>query len=222
MSIFQKRELSSGGGTEPTLPRAAVCFTTSAMTRRAADWLARLRGCRPLSILSDHGEEVFDYAHRNGRIHDATLSPDCCRHQYEIPFMIWMSDRYRAARPELAAAIARAVDRPYMTDDLPHLLLDLAGLLPLVRPDAQRRQRPFRCLAPPIAARRQGGLRPHHAAGEGQCGNEQGCLIHSQTPLSISLRNRRIARRRSIFPPRRNGSPRPNAVWVRTTSSWAA
>ena len=78
--------------------------------------------------LSDHGEEVFDYAHRNGRIHDATLSPDCCRHQYEIPFMIWMSDRYRAARPELAAAIARAVDRPYMTDDLPHLLLDLAGL----------------------------------------------------------------------------------------------
>ena len=128
MSIFQKRELSTGGGTEPTPPRAAVCFTTSAMTRRAADWLARLGGCRPLGILSDHGEEVFDYAHRNGRIHDATLSPDCCRHQYEIPFMIWMSDRYRAARPELAAAIARAVDRPYMTDDLPHLLLDLAGL----------------------------------------------------------------------------------------------
>lgn len=59
MSIFQKRELSSGGGTEPTLPRAAVCFTTSAMTRRAADWLARLRGCRPLSILSDHGEDVI-------------------------------------------------------------------------------------------------------------------------------------------------------------------
>lgn len=37
MSIFQKRELSSGGGTELTPPRAAVCFTTSAMTRRAAD-----------------------------------------------------------------------------------------------------------------------------------------------------------------------------------------
>lgn len=59
MSIFQKRELSSGGGTEPTPPRAAVCFTTSAMTRRAADWLARLGGCRPLGILSDHGEDVI-------------------------------------------------------------------------------------------------------------------------------------------------------------------
>lgn len=59
MSIFQKRELSTGGGTEPTPPRAAVCFTTSAMTRRAADWLARLGGCRPLGILSDHGEDVI-------------------------------------------------------------------------------------------------------------------------------------------------------------------
>lgn len=59
MSIFQKRELSTGGGTEPTPPRAAVCFTTSAMTRRAADWLARLGGCRHLGILSDHGEDVI-------------------------------------------------------------------------------------------------------------------------------------------------------------------
>ena len=59
MSIFQKRELFSGGGTEPTPPRAAVCFTTSTMTRRAADWLARLGGCRPLGILSDHGEDVI-------------------------------------------------------------------------------------------------------------------------------------------------------------------
>ena len=118
----------------------------------------------------------------------------------------------------------RPCGRPALHDRRPAAPAARSGrpLLPLVRPDAQRHQRPFRCLAPPIAARRQGGLRPHHAAGEGQCGNEQGCLIHSQTPLSTSLRNRRIARRRSIFPPRRNGSPRPNAVWVRTTSSWAA
>ena len=59
MSIFQKRELSTCGGTELTPPRAAVCFTTSAMTRRAADWLARLGGCRPLGVLSDHGEDVI-------------------------------------------------------------------------------------------------------------------------------------------------------------------
>ena len=42
--------------------------------------------------------------------------------------MIWMSDRYRQNHPDIAAAVARSVDRPYMTDDLPHLLLDLAGI----------------------------------------------------------------------------------------------
>ena len=49
MSFFQKREPpASGPGAE--LPRAAVCFPSRAMTRRAADWLGNLGGCRPLGI----------------------------------------------------------------------------------------------------------------------------------------------------------------------------
>ena len=57
MSFFQKREPpASGPGAE--LPRAAVCFTTPAMTRRAADWLGNLGGCRPLGILSDDYDDV--------------------------------------------------------------------------------------------------------------------------------------------------------------------
>ena len=57
MSFFQKREPpASGPGAE--LPRAAVCFTTPAMTRRAADWLGNLGGCRPLGILSDDCDDV--------------------------------------------------------------------------------------------------------------------------------------------------------------------
>lgn len=57
MSFFQKREpRPSGPGAE--LPRAAVCFTTPAMTRRAADWLGNLGGCRPLGILSDDCDDV--------------------------------------------------------------------------------------------------------------------------------------------------------------------
>ena len=57
MSFFRKREPpASGPGAE--LPRAAVCFTTPAMTRRAADWLGRLGGCRPLAILSDDFDDV--------------------------------------------------------------------------------------------------------------------------------------------------------------------
>ena len=59
MSLFRKREpLASGPGAEQALPRAAACFITPAMTRRAADWLGNLGGCRPLGILSDDYDDV--------------------------------------------------------------------------------------------------------------------------------------------------------------------
>ena len=59
MSFFRKREPpASGPGAEQALPRAAACFTTPAMIRRAADWLGNLGGCRPLGILSDDCDDV--------------------------------------------------------------------------------------------------------------------------------------------------------------------
>ena len=59
LSIFQKRDPPpSGPGVKRLTPKAAVCFTTPAMTRRAADWLGRLGGCRPLAILSDDFDDV--------------------------------------------------------------------------------------------------------------------------------------------------------------------
>ena len=59
MSLFRKREPpASCPGAEQALPRAAACFTTPAMTRRAADWLGNLGGCRPLGILSDDCDDV--------------------------------------------------------------------------------------------------------------------------------------------------------------------
>ena len=55
--MFRKREPpASGPGAE--LPRAAVCFLSRAMTRRAADWLGNLGSCRPLGILSDDFDDV--------------------------------------------------------------------------------------------------------------------------------------------------------------------
>ena len=57
MSLFRKWEPpASGPGAE--LPRAAVCFPSRAMTRRAADWLGNLGGCRSLGILSDDCDDV--------------------------------------------------------------------------------------------------------------------------------------------------------------------
>lgn len=50
MSLFGRRE--------PPLPKAAVCFSSPFRTRRAADWLRNLGGCRPLGILSDDCDDV--------------------------------------------------------------------------------------------------------------------------------------------------------------------
>ena len=50
MSLFRRRE--------PPLPKAAVCFSSPAMTRRAADWLRDLGGCRPIGVLSDDCGDV--------------------------------------------------------------------------------------------------------------------------------------------------------------------
>ena len=59
MSLFRKREPpASGPGAEQALPRAAACFTPPAMTRRAADWLGKLGGCKPIAILSDDCDDV--------------------------------------------------------------------------------------------------------------------------------------------------------------------
>ena len=50
MSLFRRRE--------PPLPKAAVCFALPFRTRRAADWLRNLGGCRPIGILSDDCGDV--------------------------------------------------------------------------------------------------------------------------------------------------------------------
>lgn len=50
MSLFRRRE--------PPLPKAAVCFSSPAMTRYAADWLGKLGGCKPMAILSDDYADV--------------------------------------------------------------------------------------------------------------------------------------------------------------------
>ena len=50
MSLFRRRE--------PPLPKAAVCFALPFRTRRAADWLRNLGGCRPIGVPSDDCDDV--------------------------------------------------------------------------------------------------------------------------------------------------------------------
>ena len=50
MSLFRRWE--------PPLPKAAVCFSSPFRTRRAADWLRNLGGCKTQAILSDDYADV--------------------------------------------------------------------------------------------------------------------------------------------------------------------
>ena len=78
--------------------------------------------------LSDHSDEVYDYRNHFGRSHEPMIRPERAMHQYEIPFVIWVSDKYKESHPDIVTKIGRSVNRPFMTDDLPHLMLELAGI----------------------------------------------------------------------------------------------
>ena len=76
----------------------------------------------------DHGEEVHDELPEFGRNPDREPTPPVARAEYEVPFWIWCSETYRRNHPDIVERIRSAVDRPFMTDDLPHLLLGLGGI----------------------------------------------------------------------------------------------
>jgi heptose-I-phosphate ethanolaminephosphotransferase len=78
--------------------------------------------------MPDHGEECFDELQRMGRLPHGNYSPEVLRQEYQIPFWIWCSSEYIDNHPIIFEQIKKAYDRPFMTDDLPHLLLYLAGI----------------------------------------------------------------------------------------------
>ena len=75
---------------------------------------------------SDHGEEVYDYRDSYGR--SGSENRDKIKYLYQIPFMIWCSDSYIHNNPNHMRHIESAKDRPFMIDNLCHMLFDLGGI----------------------------------------------------------------------------------------------
>lgn len=76
---------------------------------------------------SDHGEEIYDY--RNFMGHGGlSEKSEHIKYQIEIPFMMWVSDLYKENHPDTVEQIKNAVDRPYNTGDLVHLIMDISGV----------------------------------------------------------------------------------------------
>ena len=70
--------------------------------------------------ISDHGEDVYDEWNFAGH-----MEVEGTRSMIEIPMMIWTSAQFKAENPELVKRIAESVDKPFMTDDMIHVILDI-------------------------------------------------------------------------------------------------
>ena len=78
--------------------------------------------------VADHGEEVFDRLHTYGRDHDAAVSADIAWSEFEVPMVIWFSPQAASLHPGIYRAARRAADFPFLTADMPQLLMGLAGI----------------------------------------------------------------------------------------------
>lgn len=78
---------------------------------------------------ADHGDEANDYRIHQGRsIGMEKLGAPCLHCQLDIPFIIYTSNTFSQKHPQITRRISEAIHRPFMTDDLPHLLFDIASI----------------------------------------------------------------------------------------------
>lgn len=74
--------------------------------------------------LPDHGETVYDdNSSFSGHVEE---NPN--HYMLEVPMLMWASDKFKQSYPQKWAAIKLAVNRPYMTDDMIHTVLDIADI----------------------------------------------------------------------------------------------
>ncbi|MBQ5937078.1 MAG: phosphoethanolamine transferase [Bacteroidaceae bacterium] len=78
--------------------------------------------------LSDHGEEVYDWRNSCYRTNSDYMTPEIAKYQYEVPFLFYVSDSFKANHPDLLAEIEAAQHKPFIATLLPFALFHLAGI----------------------------------------------------------------------------------------------
>ena len=82
-----------------------------------------------LLYLPDHGEALYEEEGFAGHTDLFPTASSC-----EIPMVLWLSEKY--GRPAIRKELPQAVKRPFSSEDLPHLLMELAGIeSPCFRPE---------------------------------------------------------------------------------------
>ena len=74
-------------------------------------------------MLSDHGEEVFDYRDFMERDHNPDKTAEMVRYENGIPLLVWCSPQYLQRHADRAAAVRAAASRPWMSDGLGQMML---------------------------------------------------------------------------------------------------
>ena len=78
--------------------------------------------------LSDHGDEVYDYRNVVGRTHEPVKQKQALKYQYEIPMVLWCSDKFMDLHPNIVESIRKAILKPFSSDNVPQLLIGLSGI----------------------------------------------------------------------------------------------
>lgn len=81
-----------------------------------------------LLYLSDHGDEVYDYRDQYGREHNPHLTDSCAYYEFEIPFMIWCSDKYRLSHPIIIEQLTHSIAKPFMSDNICQILFTIGSI----------------------------------------------------------------------------------------------
>ena len=88
-----------------------------------------------LVYFPDHGEEVFDFRDNSGR-RGSDDKAGLLKYHFELPFFIWCSDTYQSLHPEKMNQIRTSIDKPFETDNIAHVMFDLANIsTPFYKPE---------------------------------------------------------------------------------------
>ena len=84
-----------------------------------------------LSYFADHGEEVFDAIDFKGHGPDTIT-----KNSVEIPFVVWLSDKYKNDYPDSVSNLKKNLHKPYTLDEYFHFSISQMNLLsPMFKPE---------------------------------------------------------------------------------------
>lgn len=95
--------------------------------------------------LSDHGEETYDWRPGIGR-NARPMCANVLKYQFDIPFVVWCSDKYQARHPRIMQAIKASLHKPMSSDIICNMLFHLAGMkTEYYRPSLDILSKKYRC-----------------------------------------------------------------------------